>query len=97
MCQLTSNPGLAAALTPLWLCRFYFAYCEAAFDARYLHNFQILWEKSSEPDAAATSRAPMGPSELPKQAVPPLQPPPSDPTTQVVRWERAPSPCGSHA
>ena len=76
-------------------CRFYFAYCEAAFDARYLHNFQILWEKSSEPDAAATSRAPMGPSELPKQAVPPLQSPPSDPTTQVSGWKYAPFICGT--
>ena len=26
--------------------RFYFAYCEAAFDARYIHNFQIVWAKS---------------------------------------------------
>ena len=76
-------------------CRFYFAYCEAAFDARYLHNFQILWEKSSEPDAAATSHAPMSPSEMHKQAVPPLQSAPSDPTTQVSGWECAPSPCGT--
>ena len=31
-------------------CRFYFAYCEAAFDARYIHNFQIVWAKSAQPD-----------------------------------------------
>ena len=35
------EPGLAC-------CRFYFAYCEAAFDARYIHNFQITWVKSAE-------------------------------------------------
>ena len=71
-------------------CRFYFAYCEAAFDAKYLHNFQSLWEKSSEPGAAATARAPMGPSELRKQALPSLHSAPSDPTTQVASWQCAP-------
>lgn len=25
--------------------RFYFAYCEAAFDARYIHTFQVVWKK----------------------------------------------------
>ena len=34
----------------LRLCRFYFAYCEAAFDARYIHNYQMLWVK--DPSAA---------------------------------------------
>ena len=43
-----------AAITPMRPCsspfgrRFYFAYCEAAFDARYIHNFQITWVKSAE-------------------------------------------------
>lgn len=32
----------------LW-CRFYFAYCEAAFDASYIHNFQMVWVKSAQP------------------------------------------------
>jgi hypothetical protein len=29
--------------------RFYFAYCEAAFDARYIHTFQVIWVKDKEP------------------------------------------------
>lgn len=34
---------------------FYFAYCEAAFDARYLHVFHITWIKSGAvADAGAT-------------------------------------------
>ncbi len=33
--------------------RFYFAYCEAAFDARYIHTFQVVWGK----DAPATLTA----------------------------------------
>ena len=36
-------------------CRFYFAYCEAAFDAKYIHNYQILWIKDP---AAAPPAAP---------------------------------------
>jgi hypothetical protein len=28
--------------------RFYFAYCEAAFDARYIHTFQVTWIKDRE-------------------------------------------------
>ncbi|CAD7695206.1 unnamed protein product [Ostreobium quekettii] len=31
--------------------RFYFAYCEAAFDAKYIHNFQIVLRKDRVPDA----------------------------------------------
>ncbi|KAK9863387.1 hypothetical protein WJX84_002368 [Apatococcus fuscideae] len=26
--------------------RFYFAYCEAGFDAHYIHNFQVTWTKT---------------------------------------------------
>jgi hypothetical protein len=29
--------------------RFYFAYCEAAFDARYIHTFQVTCVKDKEP------------------------------------------------
>lgn len=28
--------------------RFYFAYCEAAFDARYIHTFQVTWVKDGD-------------------------------------------------
>lgn len=34
---------------------FYFAYCEAAFDAKYIHDFHVTWEKC--PAAAAASHA----------------------------------------
>lgn len=34
---------------------FYFAYCEAAFDAKYIHDFHVTWEK--RPAAAAASHA----------------------------------------
>lgn len=32
------------------MCRwqFYFAYCEAAFDSRYLQDYQIVWQRSTE-------------------------------------------------
>ena len=93
MCQLTSNPGLAAALTPLWLCSFYFAYCEAAFDAKYIHNFQILWEKSAEPQTMPPYLAHSPSEELFKPTgalLTPIQAAPSDPITQVcVRISRS--------
>jgi len=31
--------------------RFYFAYCEAAFDARYIHDYQIAFVKAAEKEA----------------------------------------------
>jgi len=34
-------------MRPIMLCRFYFAYCEAAFDAKYIHNYHILWVKDA--------------------------------------------------
>eukprot|EP00879_Flechtneria_rotunda_P033158 GHRR01036696.1.p1 GENE.GHRR01036696.1~~GHRR01036696.1.p1 ORF type:complete len:424 (+),score=170.94 GHRR01036696.1:203-1474(+) len=34
---------------------FYFAYCEAAFDAKYIHDFHITWEKRAVPAAAVTA------------------------------------------
>lgn len=44
--------------------RFYFAYCEAAFDARYIHNFQVKWVK----DAAAAPPPLSGPLPQPPAA-----------------------------
>jgi hypothetical protein len=35
---------------------FYFAYCEAAFDAKYIHDFHVTWEKRATP-TAGSSRA----------------------------------------
>lgn len=40
--------------------RFYFAYCEASFDARYIHNFHLTWVKN-EP-GMATGALPGGAS-----------------------------------
>ena len=67
-------------------CRFYFAYCEAAFDAKYIHNFQILWQKSAEPRELPTALTPRSSEELCKplgNLMTPVQSAPSDPTTQV--------------
>lgn len=36
-------------------CRFYFAYCEAGFDARYLHNFHLVWTKDSTTSTTTTT------------------------------------------
>ena len=73
-----------------WQCRFYFAYCEAAFDAKYIHDFQMTWLKSAAEDHSPQ----MGSSSSP--AVPRLQSKhketgdillrtndPADPCTQV--------------
>ncbi|BDA46075.1 probable cyclopropane-fatty-acyl-phospholipid synthase at C-terminar half [Coccomyxa sp. Obi] len=60
--------------------RFYFAYCEAAFDAKYIHNFQIRWSK------AIDQSAPLEPSssqELPKEPITKAAAP-ADPVTQVL-------------
>ncbi|KAG1678524.1 hypothetical protein FOA52_014558 [Chlamydomonas sp. UWO 241] len=40
--------------------QFYFAYCEAGFDYRYIHNFHVVWSKH-EPQAVVARAA--GPSE----------------------------------
>jgi len=65
--------------------RFYFAYCEAAFDARYIHDYQISFVKeagsaggggaSGSSEASATTRA-----------TPPalLAPPPAHPPSPLV-------------
>lgn len=34
--------------------RFYFAYCEAGFDARYIHNFQLVFTKQGGAQASDT-------------------------------------------
>ena len=56
-------------------CRFYFAYCEAAFDARYIRNYQIVWRKTAEPATAVLAAIN---ADL---AAPPA---PADPMTQVT-------------
>ncbi|KAL4856846.1 Tuberculostearic acid methyltransferase UfaA1 [Chlorella vulgaris] len=33
--------------------RFYFAYCEAAFDAKYIHTYQVTWVKDEQPTLTA--------------------------------------------
>ncbi len=40
-------PHHGIQMRPIMLCRFYFAYCEAAFDAKYIHNYHILWVKDA--------------------------------------------------
>ncbi|KAK9821949.1 hypothetical protein WJX81_001503 [Elliptochloris bilobata] len=47
--------------------RFYFAYCEAAFDARYIHNFQITWAKSAAAELSPLPAAPRGGNAAPMQ------------------------------
>jgi hypothetical protein len=70
---------------PQWLVRrFYFAYCEAAFDAKYIHNFQILWSKASAAPALGSDLGERSSGqELLKAAVTPAAPP-ADPVTQVT-------------
>eukprot|EP00873_Tetraselmis_striata_P000460 jgi/Tetstr1/420724/TSEL_011807.t1 len=53
--------------------RFYFAYCEAAFDARYIHDFHITWVK----DVAMVAPS-AGPAAAPAASAS------SDPCTQVL-------------
>jgi hypothetical protein len=36
---------------------FYFAYCEAGFDAKYIHNFHVTWEKRPGHAGAGTAAA----------------------------------------
>lgn len=62
--------------------RFYFAYCEAAFDAKYIHDYHILWVK----DAAATTALASQP--LPSSAA--LTSSPTQPITQVIQCSLLP-------
>lgn len=32
---------------------FYFAYCEAAFDIKYIHDYHVTWKKAGQPEPAA--------------------------------------------
>eukprot|EP00775_Hariotina_reticulata_P004736 gene4736-4986_t len=41
---------------------FYFAYCEAGFDAKYIHDFHVTWEKRHQGQAGATTAAVPGPA-----------------------------------
>lgn len=34
---------------------FYFAYCEAAFDSRYLQDYQIVWQRLTEPSQESSA------------------------------------------
>ena len=55
--------------------RFYFAYCEAAFDAKYIHDFQVTWRKCEgdgrDPAEAGAPRADGG--EAPAKSSPALR------------------------
>jgi hypothetical protein len=48
----------ATAPVPVTVCSFYFAYCEAGFDARYLHNFHLTWVKESGDSYLTTADTP---------------------------------------
>ena len=57
--------------------RFYFAYCEAAFDAKYIHNYQILWVKTALPAVPAGPAPLAGAGDSSKRIIS------SNPVTQV--------------
>ena len=61
------------------ICRFYFAYCEAAFDAKYIHNFQVTWKKTGETTPLASANIESD-GETPPSL---LSREPADPVTQV--------------
>jgi hypothetical protein len=78
---------------------FYFAYCEAAFDARYIHDFHVTWVKGAAAKPLASSTSAMAPtaaaaaatSTAPAATVPAgalgerlKEQLPSDPVTQVL-------------
>ena len=89
--------GIAAAmcdaLFPV-MCRFYFAYCEAAFDERYIHTFQVLWVKGAEPRSGMG--APAGATLAEAVAEPSRRPSSPDPMTQVFLAQDASVHCYSH-
>ena len=74
------------ALFPV-MCRFYFAYCEAAFDERYIHTFQVLWVKGAEPRSGVG--APAGATLAEAVAEPSRRPSSPDPMTQVLLAQEA--------
>jgi hypothetical protein len=83
------------------VCRFYFAYCEAAFDERYIHTFQVLWVKGAEPRNSMA--APAGATLAEAVAEPSRRPSSPDPMTQVLlvvcisTLHNEPSACGAEA
>lgn len=42
LCTSTTDQGQMGGF------RFYFAYCEAGFDAQYIRNFQVTWTKTED-------------------------------------------------
>ncbi|KAG2447750.1 hypothetical protein HYH02_007208 [Chlamydomonas schloesseri] len=80
--------------------KFYFVFCEAAFDARYIHNYHILLVKdggalvnghtanghtaTSSSDAVVSANGSLGASLLPTSAQALVQELPSDPVTQLL-------------
>ncbi|KAJ9507276.1 hypothetical protein QJQ45_006251 [Haematococcus lacustris] len=69
--------------------RFYFVYCEAGFDAHYIHTFHMTWVKDQEPIAASAtqpiSRQSMSATTMLSASAAALTKElPSDPITQVL-------------
>lgn len=67
------------------VCRFYFVYCEAAFDMRYIHNFHLTWVKDGQPAATTAATAVAAASSALSASAAVLQRElPSDPVTQAL-------------
>ncbi|GIL82213.1 hypothetical protein Vretimale_7189 [Volvox reticuliferus] len=65
--------------------RFYFVFCEAAFDARYIHNYHLLFIKDAQSvPASSTVANSLAPTSTPRQADTLVHDLPSDPITQVL-------------
>ena len=64
-------------------CRFYFAYCEAAFDAKYIHNYQITWKKDGLVQAPPAEQARSSGHSVTSMLVHGDRTRPADPVTQV--------------
>ncbi|GLC46603.1 hypothetical protein PLESTB_001222700 [Pleodorina starrii] len=65
--------------------RFYFVFCEAAFDARYIHNYHVLLVKDAQSVPAASAATGVAAREVaPRQASVLAHELPSDPVTQVL-------------
>ncbi|KXZ44875.1 hypothetical protein GPECTOR_61g828 [Gonium pectorale] len=68
--------------------RFYFVFCEAAFDARYIHNYHVLLVKDSAAAAQAAAQQGAGGAQpaalLPTTAGALVQELPTDPVTQLL-------------
>ena len=64
-------------------CRFYFAYCEAAFDAKYIHNYQITWKKDGLVQTPPAGQASSSGHSVTSMLVHGDRTRPADPVTQV--------------